>query len=284
VNGWLGEVGAVLVVWLVSGLALGWAWLPGRWRRFLSVLASAVGLIFLVVAVSSEGLHEARTVSVFLLGAPYLTEIATASASLPYYVLTGVLLLVGTATLAVGDEVAPVLVRRPTATAIALSIGVTVLRLLLEKVAAPSPLTRLFGLVWMAPVVGAFLLAALRAEGRGFGAFLGRVLIYAFAVRSFVASLYLGATWLHLGSHFDLSTVSKVVAPWGRVYWLTPGSLDQLSRLVLLPQLVVWPAYTLLAALIGAAILQIVVSAWPGRSSPVFPPPVPVAPAPQRQL
>ena len=59
---------SVLAIWLVAGTALAWGWLPGRWRRLVAILTSAAGLGFLLVAVNSEGLREAPTVGVFLMG------------------------------------------------------------------------------------------------------------------------------------------------------------------------------------------------------------------------
>jgi hypothetical protein len=264
----LSRVPSVIAIWLVAGTILAWGWLPGRWRRLLALLTSVAGLALLVVAMNTEGLRESRTMAVFLIGTPYLTEQAAASASLPYYVLTGLCLLVGTTGLAVGDELARTLARRWMLVAITLSVTVTLVRFFLEKVAAPFQITQLFGVTWLSPVVGAYFLAMLHAEGKGWKALAGRLFVYGLVVRSFVAALYVTATRLHLGSHYDLSSVWVVSAPWRKVYHYQPGSLDQLFNLVLLPQILVWPVYTVLTGLLGAALFVVLSSARPNPQSP----------------
>lgn len=259
----LTRVASVLGIWLVTGTLLAWGWLPGRWRRVIALATSATGLGFLLVAVNSEGLREAPTVGVFLMGAPYVTEQSSASASLPYYVLTGICLLLGTAGLAVGDELARALEDRWMATAIALGIAVTSIRLILEKVATPLAITQIFGIIWLAPVAGAFFYAVLRAEGKGWRDLAVALLVYGFSVRGFVTVLYLVATSLHLGSHYDLSSAAAVRAPWGRTLHFVPGSFAQFRYLVLFPQFVVWPLYTLLSGALGALMLRLVSSSWP---------------------
>lgn len=209
-------------VWLVAGAILAWAWLPARWRRVMALLASVAGLAFLIVAVNSEGIHEAAATGVFLVGQPYVTHQTSALASLPYYILTGLCLLLGTAALGTGDEMARSLARRWMATALALSFAVSLTRFCMEKVAAPASLTQLFGVTWLAPVVGAYFLMALRAEGRGWGALVTSLVGYGLASRALVVALYLVATSLHLGSHYDLSTVWTVNTPWGQQYHFVP--------------------------------------------------------------
>ena len=268
--GTLTRMATILLVWIVAGLLLAWGWLPGRWRRFVSVLTSAAGLAFLLVALSSEGLREAPTVGVFLLGTPYATAQASASAGLPYYILTGICLLLGTAGLAVGDDLARGLERHWMATAVALGIGVVAVRAALEKVATPVSITQLFGVVWLAPVVGAFFYLVLRADGRGWRHLAVALLVYAYAVRGLVTLFYYGATALHLGSHYDLSSAVEVVTPWGRTLHFAAGSFRQFSQLVLFPQLVVWPLYTLLSGLVGAMTVRLIASAWPSLPSAPF--------------
>jgi hypothetical protein len=254
-----------------------WGWLPGRWRRLLSILTSAAGVGFLLTAINSEGLREARTVGVFLIGAPYVTEQTSASAGLPYYVLTGICLLLGTAGLAVGDGLARGLERRWMATAVALSIGVAAMRVALEKVATPPSITRLFGIIWLAPVVGAFFYVVLRAEGKGWRDLTLALLVYVYAVRGFVTALYLVATTFHLGSHYDLSSAAEVRTPWGAVLHFVPGTFAQFRDLVLFPQLLVWPVYTLLSGALGALMVRLIASAWPSLPGIPFRSNVPLA-------
>jgi hypothetical protein len=270
VLGRLEWIATVLLIWLVAGTMLAWGWLPGRWRRFVSVLTSAAGLGFLLAAINSEGLREAPTVGVFLMGMPYATQQASASAGLPYYILTGICLLLGTAGLAVGDDLARGLERRWMATAVALGFGVVAVRAALERVATPVSITQVFGVVWLAPVVGAFFYVVLRAEGKGWRELTVALLVYAYAVRGIVTVLYLLATGFHLGSHFDLSSAWEVATPWGRTLHFVPGTPEQFGDLVLFPQLVFWPLYTLLSGLMGAALVRIIASAWPSLPSAPF--------------
>jgi hypothetical protein len=254
----LTRTGAAIAIWLVAGAALSWAWLPGRWRRAMALLVSVAGLVCLVVAVSSEGVHEASTTAVFLIGAPYVTQQTSALASLPYYLLTGFCLLLGTAALAAGDGAARRLGERWMATALGLSLAVSLMRFALEKVAAPPALTQIFGITWLAPIVGAYFLVALRSSGRGWGMLTGALALYALASRGIVAALYLAATTLRLGSHYDLSTVWTVQTPWGQMYHFVPASLSQMAHLVLLPQLAFWPAFTVATGLLGAVVMHVV--------------------------
>ena len=238
-------------------------------------------MVSLILAMSTEGFRESPTVAVFLLGRPYVLENTAASAGLPYYVLTGVLLLLGFAGLAVGDEAASRFRRRPLAIAVGLSLLVTAVRFLLEKAAAPAGWTHAVGITWMAPVVGVYLALQFRAEKRSFSALLGALTLYAFAVRGAVALLMLVATRWRLGSHYDVSSLTLVANPMtGQVYSFTAGSASQIVNVAILPQLVVWPIYTVLAGLLGAALAHIVASAWGRPASPAVSPPAP-APIPQ---
>jgi len=238
----------------------------------MALLASLAGLAFLIVAVNSEGIHEASATGVFLVGQPYVTLQTSALTSLPYYILTGLCLLLGTAALGAGDDVARSLGRRWMGTALALSFAVSLTRFAMEKVAAPASLTQLFGVTWLAPVVGAYFFVAVRAEGRGWGSLLTALLGYGMAARAVVVALYLLSTSLHLGSHYDLSTVWSVNTPWGQAYHFVPGGFSQMLRLVLIPQLVFWPAFTVAAGVLGAGLAHMVHEAGtPSSPSPAPP-------------
>lgn len=253
--GALARVIAVVATWAVAATILWWGRLPGVWRRTLALLASAAGLAFLIVAINTEGVRESPTFAVFLLGTPYVTQQVSASASLPYYVLTGVSLLLGTAGLAVGDETARRLSRRFMVLALVLSIAVALLRFVLDKVAAPHLLSFMVGVTLLPPVVGAFFSQSLREEGKGLRALVVALLAYGFAARGFVALLYLGASTLHLGSHYDVSAVLSVESPLTHVvYRFEPGSSGPMLLIGVFPQILVWPVYTLVAGLIGAGL------------------------------
>jgi hypothetical protein len=252
------------VVWTSAALALSWGRLSGRWRRGVALLTSAIGLAMLVVALSAHGQRETLTTGQFLLGGAYVTGHATASASLRYYVATVVCLLLGTAGLAVRDDAAVRLRRHWVATAIGLSLVITALRFALEKVAAPMSWTHPVGITWLAPVVGAVFLRHVRDEGKGFRALLKALLAYAVASRGAVALLMVVASAWRLGSHYDLSRVTRVSFR-GEAHTFEPGSLGQVLSLGVIPQLTFWVAYTVLAGLLGAGVAAALMWARRGR-------------------
>jgi hypothetical protein len=264
--------------WAVGVTLLSWPHLSGTWRRRLAVLASALGIVALVQAVTAEGLRESPTVAVFLVGAAYVVDRTSASASLPYYVVTGVCLTLGFVGLAAGEGVARLLRQHWLVSAILLSLFVTAVRFMLEKVAAPPIWAWTVGVTWLAPVVGAYFALNLKAESRGLGALLQALVIYAFSVRGAVAALMLVATALRLGSHYDVSSLTLVQDPFrSRAYSFEPGSREQILYLSLIPQLVAWPIYTVVSGLVGAGIARLIVGR-PGLPA-VTPPPGRVAPA-----
>jgi hypothetical protein len=248
-------LGLLVGVSAAAGLALWWPWMrPGR-RRAVALAVSAAGLAFLVIAMTTEGLREAPTETVYLVGTPYVTGQASASASLPYYVLTALCLLLGTAGLALDDEKARWLARHWLATATCFTLLVTALRFLLEKAAVTSAWTRAVGVVWLPPIVGAFFALRLRDEAKGFRALVRSLIAYALIVRGAVAALSVVATRLQLGTHYDVSALTKVETLFThRVLEFTPGGLDQILSLIVMPQLVVWPLFTLAGGLIGAGL------------------------------
>ncbi len=252
----------ILAAWCGAAALLAWSGLPARWRRALALGSSLLALVFLVLALGSEGLRATESTAVFLLGTPYVTASASASASLPYYVLTGLCLMLGTAGLATSDQAAAALWERWASVAIAASWLVSLVRFLLEKAAAPEALAHLFGVTWLAPVVGGFFWLRLRESGRGVPALWRYLLVYGLAIRGAVAALYFLATRFRLGSHYDVYSVTTVRAPWGAIYHFEPGSLSQVLGLGVIPQLAVWPVYTLISGLIGAAVAAILVSSW----------------------
>lgn len=261
-----------LIVWSAAAALLFWSRLPGPWRRALAVLASTAGVVCLVLAMRTEGSREVPTFSAFLLGTPYVSHQASASASLPYYVLTGLGLLLGTAGLAVPDRVVHVMRRRWLATAVGVSLLVTALRFALEKVAAPALWSWGVGVSLLDPLVGAFFALNLREEDRPWGALPGALLRYAAAVRGGIVVLSVAATTLRLGSHYDVSSVHGV-ALFGHWFELTPGSWSQLLTVGVAPQVVFWPAYTVVMGLLGGTVAWVLASAASGGGMSAIPPP-----------
>ncbi len=271
----------ILAGGIVTAVLLCWPRLAGPDRRRIALVSSGAGLLALILAMRAEGFRESPTLAVFLLGTPYVTERASASASLPYYLLTGVCLALGFTGLALGDAEARAIGRRWLATAVAVSWLVTAVRFLLEKAAAPASWTQAVGVAWMPLPVGAFFALNLRAEGKGFRSLLTALVTYAYAVRGVVAALMVAATRLRLGSHYDVSQVVLVHNPLsGEAYSFEAGSLDQIVRLAIVPQLLVWPLVTVLVGLLGAAVARVITIAW-GEPPLSTAPPEAVAPAGQ---
>jgi hypothetical protein len=257
-----------LVVWSLAAVALTWGRLPGSRRRAIALVTSAVGLVMLMVALSAQGQREALTTGQFLIGSEYVTGRVSASSSLPYYVVTAVCLLLGTAGLALPDQAARRLDRHIVAVAIVLSLLVTGLRFALEKVAAPETWAYAVGIIWLGPVVGAVFFLRAREEGKGWRAVLTALLAYAVASRGAVALLMVVATAFGLGSHYDLSAV-KHLRVGSRDYWFQPASLAQILNLGVIPQLTFWVAYTVLTGLAGAAVVATVQRMRPGHGAEV---------------
>jgi hypothetical protein len=241
--------------WALAGLMHFWPRFSGQWRRLVSIATSGAGLAFLLAGTAAEGLREMSTTSVVVVGPAYLTGTASASASLHYYVLTAVCLLLGFAGLALGGPLARWLRRHWLLSAVAVAWLVTVIRFLLEKSAAPDLLTQAVGVTWMAPVAGVFFAVCLRGEGGRLRRLVRPLVIYAFLVRGFVALVATLATRLGLGTHYDLSPFVRVTLRLtGTEHVFAAGSWWQILWLSLLPQLVVWPVYTVAAGLAGGAL------------------------------
>jgi len=268
----------VILAWGLAGLMHWWPRLPPIWRLRISLATSAAGVGFLIAGVDAEGLREAATRSVLVVGPATLTATASASASLHYYVLTAVCLLLGFAGLVFGEPLSRFLAPRVVTSATLVAWLVTVIRFLLEKSAAPEVLTQAVGVTLMAPVAGALFAAARRSRGGGSLRDLVRPLwAYAYLVRGFVVLVGLVATHLHLGSHYDVSPFVRVpVALTGRTYLFESGSLAQVFWLVLLPQLAVWPLFTVATGLLGGSL----VLRLAGTTRRRIPPDVPSEPLP----
>lgn len=253
---------AAPLFWGAAAMLLWWGRLPGESRRAIALASSAVGLIMLMLALNTEGQREAPTTAEFLLSGRYVTGHVSASASLPYYVITGVCLLLGTAGLVVPDHQARRLDDHWFAAAVALSLGVTALRFALEKVAAPTSWSNAVGVTWLGPIVGAYFLAHLRESGLGFRALALRLLAYAVIVRSAVTLLMVAATTNHLGSHYDLSGFTRVTIPMsGAVRHFESGSWEQIAFLGAIPQLTFFVAHTVAMGLIGGTVFTLAMAA-----------------------
>ena len=245
-----------------------WPRLGAPNRRRLSIATSLAGLGFLVAALRTEGHRETALTSLVLVGPATATAHTSASASLYYYVLTGVCLLLGFTGLIASDALARWLRPRPLLSSVAVAWLVTLVRALLEKSAAPTLLVAAVGVTWLAPVAGAYLAMALEPRRGGPGALVPELLRYAYLVRGLVALVGVTATRLATGTHYDVSPLTDVAVAFSERSWaFVPGSWPQLFWLTLLPQLVIWPAYTVIAGMAGGA-LGFLLSPAPARPAP----------------
>jgi len=245
----------IALSWALGGLMHFWPRLPVQWRRTASIASGAAGLAFLLAALAAEGLRETETTALVVLGPSYLRGTSSASASLHYYVLTAVCLLLGFAGLVFGGPISRWLRRHWLWSAVAVAWLVTVMRVLLEKSAAPALLIQVVGITWMAPVAGAFFAVCLRAEGRPFRDLLRPLVAYAFLVRGFVALVGVVATRWQLGTHYDVSSlVSVTLGLTGTEHTFQSGSWPQIFWLTLLPQLAILPLLSIVSGLIGSAL------------------------------
>jgi hypothetical protein len=273
----LAVVGAFL---LVSATLLWYAWMPPRVRRGLALVASVAGLVFLIMALGTAGRREAETTGSFVLGSTYVSGHASASASLPYYVITAVCLLMGTIGLALPDALLSRMCAHPVSCAVGVSALATVVRFALEKAAAPKEWTWAVGVTWLAPLVGAFLAVRFRQQGRSLKSLAVALLVYGLATRAWVGLTYVVATTGRLGSHYDLSSAwIQLRDPLtGTARMFDPGSITQMLFVVVVPQVLVWPIYTLVAGLVGAAAVALITIARRPRRLDV---PVEMKPAAQ---
>jgi hypothetical protein len=246
----------VALSWALGIVMHWWPHFPPRLRRLASLAASAAGIVFLVAATAAEGLREAETTSMVVLGPAYVTATASASASLHYYVLTAVCLLLGFAGLALGEPLSRWLSRHWILSAAAVAWLITIIRFLLERTASPSLLTQVVGVTWMAPVAGAWFATCLRDEDRPLSSVLGPLVAYAYLVRGFVFLVAVVATRWQLGTHYDVSPLVQVTLGFtGGVHTFESGSGLQLFWLSAVPQLLVWPLFTVASGLAGAALV-----------------------------
>jgi len=256
-----------LTITLAGSLAVLMHWWPrlaAPWRLRLSVATSAAGLGFLGAALQAEGLRESALTSDVLVGQATRVATASASASLYYYVLTAVCLLLGFAGLVFGETLSRWLSSRILANCVAVAWLLTLVRFLLEKSAAPPVLVQAVGVTWLPPVAGAYFATALPGARHGGRTLVRTLLAYAFLVRGLVALVAVVATHLGLGTHFDVSGVTSVpVALTGESFAFVPGGALQILWLILVPQLVVWPAFTVAAGLLGAGLARFLpAAAW----------------------
>ena len=137
---------------------------------------------------------------------------------------------------------------RPLARALALTVGVLLLRIALEKLGVPLAVAVFVGVIWLVvPLPVYFAIEAARAGSQG--RFWGWLLAYAVSVRLLVVVLMLGATRFELGTHFDNSSITRFQVL-GQTHVVEAHSWQQYVDLILLPQLLLWTGVTVVAGIV----------------------------------
>ncbi len=247
----------LITAWSLGALLHWWPLLSASHRRQLGVASNVAGLAFLIAALRAEGSRETAITSAVLLGTSSRTAIESAQASYSYYVLTAACLLLGFAALVIGEPLARRLAARPVLGCAAVAWLITLVRFLLEKSAGPALLAQAVGVTWMIPIAGAYLAVTLPPRDNGWRPLARRLLAYAFLVRGMVALASVVATRHGLGTHYDVSSLTVLaLGPADQVLHFAPAGWPQLFWLALLPQLVAWPAVTLLVGLLSGIAAQ----------------------------
>lgn len=127
---------------------------------------------------------------------------------------------------------------------------VTLLRFTLEKFSAPESITEAVGIGWLTfPFAVYFAWKALRWRE-----LLVNLALFILAARVPVVVLMVFASYLHWGTHYDISSLTHLDTQWGRLSY-QPNSFRQHLHIIYLAQLVIMPVYNLAIGMItGAAV------------------------------
>ncbi|MDA2930186.1 hypothetical protein MYX84_09610 [Acidobacteria bacterium AH-259-O06] len=227
---------------LISWVVLGWNGLPLRfWISRIFLLA---GLVSIGVAPFVNGVYS-QPVILFIGGPnPYQVEDIQRS-------FTSLSLGIGIALLSLwvltcwGHRLPW---KSPLGQAVKFSIAIIILRVYFEKLGVLPNIAMLIGIIWLIlPLSIYFALEA--AKGGSQRRFWTWLLSYAFAIRILILALMVLATYFHLGTHFDNSSITTYTV-FGKVEKVEAGSWDQYRNLIVFPQMVLWPAVTLTVGVI----------------------------------
>ena len=130
------------------------------------------------------------------------------------------------------------------------ALCVTLLRFTLEKFSAPESLAEAVGIGWLTfPFAVYFAWRALRWRE-----LFVNLALFILAARVPVVLLMVFASYLHWGTHYDVSGLTHLDTQWGRLNY-QPNSFRQHLHIIYLAQLVIMPLYNLAIGMItGAAV------------------------------
>jgi len=130
------------------------------------------------------------------------------------------------------------------------ALCVTLVRFTLEKFSAPESFTEAVGIGWLTfPFAVYFAWKALRWRE-----LFVNLALFILAARVPVLVLMVFASYLHWGTHYDISSLTRLDTQWGRLNY-QPNSFRQHLHIIYLAQLVIMPVYNLAIGMItGAAV------------------------------
>jgi hypothetical protein len=224
----------------------------GRRRIALLFALGAVGLI--VLAVRRSGTTSTlQVVNPFPTGpemrsTPVVTDVVTAAGWQWPTVVAGCLGLL--ALLTFGGLRLPSRAPSPAGRCVLVGTLYVVLRLLLEKNAAPAGLCWGVGASIGLPVVVAFAGWYAGARGQGFFSFLLSLLLLAVFQRAIIAGTAYFATTRRWGTHLDVGAVTELNTPLGGARRFGDDLVEKWTWAVLVPQMALWVAATLVLGLV----------------------------------
>jgi hypothetical protein len=129
----------------------------------------------------------------------------------------------------------------------AIALGITLLRFTLEMFVSQK-LVDAVGIGWLTLPFAIYF--AWRA--RRWAELFTNLTLYVLAARVPVAILMILASYLHWGSHYDISSLTHLDTQWGRLNY-EPNSFRQHLHLIYLAQLVIMPIYGIITGMIAGA-------------------------------
>jgi hypothetical protein len=138
--------------------------------------------------------------------------------------------------------------KSPLGQAVKLTLIVILLRVYCEKLGVPQSVAMFIGIIWLIVPLAVYF-GAEAAKAASQAAFWRWLLSYTFIIRVLILVIMVLATYFRWGTHFDNSSVTSYKLG-STVYHVESGSWEQYRNLILFPQLILWPAVTLLAGLV----------------------------------
>lgn len=231
------------LIFIVALVIFYWRSIPYNWRTAVSALVGVSGLAMIIYGFTRKGLSVVSVEAIFF-AQPYEASREIHSQYLSFLVFGAGLLLFAVAGYYSG------LLKRFQWTEhilfvpLTLSFVFVVWRLLLEKTAAPNSLSSMIGVVWLPPAIGVFLAFELAGKKHRVKELIKALAVYAWAVRIPVAALMVALSFLKFGSHLDLSAITSINSPFGKLTY-SPNTFRHHLNLIYIPQLLFWPLYTI---------------------------------------